>query len=382
MMNGDSRRGSGCGRPPRRLSSTAARCRRQSSRGPAADASSAGVVPARGSAADGGGASAGRQYWRRSSGGGASSGGGGGRVISGVRREQAAQRRRRRLGDVGERPAAAVPARGRPAAPARQRRGSGGDAVNGAVARYRPVRNRDDAMKGHGVIIAWRSRRSPACRGGAQLVTEEPSLSRRSPALQSKMGVWPWASMALGEYGLGRVWPWAVDWDKKKEKIERREKGIVRRRETEREKEGRVRETGRRKRGRMMNGDSAHGSIADDLPATLQRRRRDVDDKAARGPAHDASMAAGVVPAHGSAMDGGGASLGGKKILGVAARGGARSGGGGGRVISGVRREQASAARRRLGDVMRGEPPWRGGLRREAGRRRRRGIDVVAAATR
>ncbi|KAK9135762.1 hypothetical protein Syun_015092 [Stephania yunnanensis] len=40
-------------------------------------------------------------------------------------------------------------------------------------------------------------------RGGAQLVTEEPSLSRRSPALQSKMGVWPWASMALGGYGLG-----------------------------------------------------------------------------------------------------------------------------------------------------------------------------------
>ncbi|KAK9148324.1 hypothetical protein Scep_007081 [Stephania cephalantha] len=49
------------------------------------------------------------------------------------------------------------------------------------------------------------SRRSPACRGGAQLVTEEPSLSRRSPALQSKMGVWPWASMALGEYGLGQM---------------------------------------------------------------------------------------------------------------------------------------------------------------------------------
>ncbi|KAK9081726.1 hypothetical protein Syun_030772 [Stephania yunnanensis] len=45
-------------------------------------------------------------------------------------------------------------------------------------------------------------------RGGAQLVTEEPSLLRRSPALQSKMGVRPWASMALGGYGLGRVWPW------------------------------------------------------------------------------------------------------------------------------------------------------------------------------
>ncbi|KAK9160467.1 hypothetical protein Syun_006808 [Stephania yunnanensis] len=29
-------------------------------------------------------------------------------------------------------------------------------------------------------------------------VAEEPSLSRRSPALQSKMRVWPWASMALG----------------------------------------------------------------------------------------------------------------------------------------------------------------------------------------
>ncbi|KAK9158113.1 hypothetical protein Scep_004687 [Stephania cephalantha] len=35
----------------------------------AADASNAGVVPARGSAADGGGASAGRQHRRRSSGG-------------------------------------------------------------------------------------------------------------------------------------------------------------------------------------------------------------------------------------------------------------------------------------------------------------------------
>ncbi|KAK9140138.1 hypothetical protein Scep_009819 [Stephania cephalantha] len=34
--------------------------------------------------------------------------------------------------------------------------------------------------------------------GGAQLVAEEPNLSRRSPALQSKMGVWPWASMAFG----------------------------------------------------------------------------------------------------------------------------------------------------------------------------------------
>ncbi|KAK9111306.1 hypothetical protein Scep_018825 [Stephania cephalantha] len=38
--------------------------------------------------------------------------------------------------------------------------------------------------------------------GGARPVTEEPSLSRRSPALQSKMGVWPWASMAFGGYGL------------------------------------------------------------------------------------------------------------------------------------------------------------------------------------
>ncbi|KAK9167608.1 hypothetical protein Scep_002799 [Stephania cephalantha] len=33
----------------------------------------------------------------------------------------------RRLGDAGERPAAAAPARGRPAAPARQQHGSGGD---------------------------------------------------------------------------------------------------------------------------------------------------------------------------------------------------------------------------------------------------------------
>ncbi|KAK9128713.1 hypothetical protein Syun_017510 [Stephania yunnanensis] len=37
--------------------------------------------------------------------------------------------------------------------------------------------------------------------GGAYLVAEEPSLWRRSPALQSKMGVWPWASMALGGSG-------------------------------------------------------------------------------------------------------------------------------------------------------------------------------------
>ncbi|KAK9095256.1 hypothetical protein Scep_026725 [Stephania cephalantha] len=29
-------------------------------------------------------------------------------------------------------------------------------------------------------------------------VSDEPSPSRRSPALQSKMGVWPWESMALG----------------------------------------------------------------------------------------------------------------------------------------------------------------------------------------
>ncbi|KAK9106637.1 hypothetical protein Syun_022648 [Stephania yunnanensis] len=35
-------------------------------------------------------------------------------------------------------------------------------------------------------------------RGVARLVTEEPSLSRRSPTLQSKMGIWPWTSMALG----------------------------------------------------------------------------------------------------------------------------------------------------------------------------------------
>ncbi|KAK9105395.1 hypothetical protein Scep_022239 [Stephania cephalantha] len=30
-------------------------------------------------------------------------------------------------------------------------------------------------------FFAWRSRRSPSRRGGAQLVAEEPSLSRRSP---------------------------------------------------------------------------------------------------------------------------------------------------------------------------------------------------------
>ncbi|KAK9121406.1 hypothetical protein Syun_019023 [Stephania yunnanensis] len=44
------------------------------------------------------------------------------------------------------------------------------------------------------------SRRSPACREGVQLVTEEHSLWRRSPALQSKMGVWLWASMAFGNH--------------------------------------------------------------------------------------------------------------------------------------------------------------------------------------
>ncbi|KAK9159367.1 hypothetical protein Scep_005941 [Stephania cephalantha] len=41
--------------------------------------------------------------------------------------------------------------------------------------------------------------------GGAQLVAEEPSLSRRSPALQRKMGVWPWASMALA----AGAWRWS-----------------------------------------------------------------------------------------------------------------------------------------------------------------------------
>ncbi|KAK9099054.1 hypothetical protein Syun_026099 [Stephania yunnanensis] len=53
-------------------------------------------------------------------------------------------------------------------------------------------------------------------RGGAQLVTEEPSLSRRSPTLQSKMGVWPWASMALGGYcdesGEGGDWQLPLIW--------------------------------------------------------------------------------------------------------------------------------------------------------------------------
>ncbi|KAK9169200.1 hypothetical protein Syun_001340 [Stephania yunnanensis] len=40
--------------------------------------------------------------------------------------------------------------------------------------------------------------------GGAQLVTKEPSLSRRSPVLQSKMGAWPWA-------GQGRLWDLLVE---------------------------------------------------------------------------------------------------------------------------------------------------------------------------
>ncbi|KAK9158018.1 hypothetical protein Scep_004592 [Stephania cephalantha] len=56
----------------------------------------------------------------------------------------------------------------------------------------------------HDVALAYiDGRRQMVCSllgglGGAQLVTEEPSLSRRSPTLQSKMGVWPRASMALG----------------------------------------------------------------------------------------------------------------------------------------------------------------------------------------
>ncbi|KAK9111518.1 hypothetical protein Scep_019037 [Stephania cephalantha] len=69
-----------------------------------------------------------------------------------------------------------------------------------------------------GVFIAWKSRRSPARHGGAQLVAEEPNSSRRSPALQSKMGVWPWASMALGEYGLGQ--------GGERARTEKRERGI------------------------------------------------------------------------------------------------------------------------------------------------------------
>ncbi|KAK9135333.1 hypothetical protein Syun_014663 [Stephania yunnanensis] len=41
--------------------------------------------------------------------------------------------------------------------------------------------------------------------GGAQLVTEEPSLSRRSPAYRG--GAQPYR--VRWGYGLGRVWPWA-----------------------------------------------------------------------------------------------------------------------------------------------------------------------------
>ncbi|KAK9169637.1 hypothetical protein Syun_001777 [Stephania yunnanensis] len=54
------------------------------------------------------------------------------------------------------------------------------------------------------------SRRSLARRGGAQLVAEELNLSRRSPACRG--GAQPYKvrwGYGLGQYGLGRVWPWA-----------------------------------------------------------------------------------------------------------------------------------------------------------------------------
>ncbi|KAK9093900.1 hypothetical protein Scep_025369 [Stephania cephalantha] len=108
----------------------------------------------------------------------------------------------------------------RPAATGERRRGC--DAMNGAVARCRPVgcaistkSRRRDGVRGsgddqrkarvrrswqreqphsvlrfhHGVFVDWRSRRSPARHGGARLVAEEPTLRVR------------WG------YGLGRVWP-------------------------------------------------------------------------------------------------------------------------------------------------------------------------------
>ncbi|KAK9157582.1 hypothetical protein Scep_004156 [Stephania cephalantha] len=92
--------------------------------------------------------------------------------------------------------------------------------------------------------------------GGAQLVTEEPSLLRRSPALQSKMGVWPWASMALGGsgsyVGSTRRNTYVRISGGDTEEETRRERNRSDKREREREKEERGRE--KRERDTLLRG--------------------------------------------------------------------------------------------------------------------------------
>ncbi|KAK9148613.1 hypothetical protein Scep_007370 [Stephania cephalantha] len=108
-----------------------------------------------------------------------------------------ALRGRPRRGGASRSGAAASELQAAAAAASRQQREAGRDAMNGgwrvvgrSDARFR--RNRDDAMEMVCSLLGG--------LGGAQPVAEEPSLSRRSPALQSKMGVWPWASMALAAW--------------------------------------------------------------------------------------------------------------------------------------------------------------------------------------
>ncbi|KAK9139059.1 hypothetical protein Scep_008740 [Stephania cephalantha] len=134
--------------------------------------------------------------------------------------------------------------------------------------------------------------------GGAQLVTEEPNLSRRSPALQSKMGVWPWASTALGKYGFGRVWPWAVSFRTnledtlvsflRKKQIEKEEKEIIRERKKERkkgekreEREREVREGGSRARERTTTAASCRGHANQPRDGGLRARMAAVEVNAA-----------------------------------------------------------------------------------------------------
>ncbi|KAK9166198.1 hypothetical protein Scep_001389 [Stephania cephalantha] len=84
---------------------------------------------------------------------------------------------------------------------------------------------------------------------GAQLIMEEPSLSWRSPSLQSKMGVWPWTGMALG----GLISDTKIEEIKKlnkrsDERREREKKGEREKRDRkEREGSGADEEQGRRR---------------------------------------------------------------------------------------------------------------------------------------
>ncbi|KAK9100602.1 hypothetical protein Scep_024032 [Stephania cephalantha] len=93
--------------------------------------------------------------------------------------------------------------------------------IGGWTARYSRARNRFMLLPRQDVALAyidWRRQMVCSLRGdlgGAQLVTEEPSLLRRSPACRGgaqpyrvRWGyglgrVWPWAGMAFGGYGLG-----------------------------------------------------------------------------------------------------------------------------------------------------------------------------------